>query len=118
MKVNVLFAGIPVTNFEVSRSWYEVLLGRAADIPVHETEVMWRIGGAAWMYVVADPERAGRSLVAMAVSDLGRTITEIEAQGITVEKIENVGDAGRKATVLDPDGNSVAIIEVSHQGEG
>ncbi|NNN08602.1 MAG: hypothetical protein HKL85_05345 [Acidimicrobiaceae bacterium] len=47
MEVNVLFAGIPVTNFDVSRFWYEVLLGRPGDIPVHRTEVMWRIGEAA-----------------------------------------------------------------------
>ncbi len=117
MNIDVLFAGIPVTNFEVSRSWYEVLLGRPADIPVHETEDMWRIGEGAWMYVVADPERAGHSLVAIAVSDLDRTISEIKGRGIVVEKIENVSEGARKATVLDPDGNSVAIIEVIQQDQ-
>jgi catechol 2,3-dioxygenase-like lactoylglutathione lyase family enzyme len=115
MKVNVLFAGIPVTDFDVSRNWYELLLGRPADIPVHDHEVMWRIGEGAWMYVVADPERAGRSLVSMAVSDLDQTIAEVEGRGITVERIERIGDAERKATVLDPDGNTVAIIEVLQQ---
>jgi len=115
MNVNVLFSGIPVTDFDVSRSWYERLLGRPADMPVHEHEVMWQMCDGGWMYVVADPERAGQSLVAMAVSDLDRTIAEIEGRGITVEKIENVSDGVRKTTVLDPDGNSIAIIEILQQ---
>ncbi len=72
---------------------------------------MWKIGEGAYLYVVADPERAGRSLAAMAVSELDQTITEMEGRGITFAQIENVGEA-RKATVLDPDGNTVAIIEV------
>ena len=33
--------------------------------------------------------------------------------GIEPETVEQVGDAGRKATLRDPDGNTIALIEVA-----
>jgi predicted enzyme related to lactoylglutathione lyase len=112
MKIDLLFAGTPVSDFNTGRSWYELLFGRPADVPVTDHEVMWKLGEDAWLYVIADPGRAGRSLVTMSVSDLDQTIAELETRGITVKDIETIPGSGRKATVLDPDGNSVAIIEV------
>jgi hypothetical protein len=39
-------------------------------------------------------------------------LAELEGRGIAPARVEVVGDSGRKATALDPDGNTVAIIEV------
>ena len=74
---------------------------------------MWRLAEPAWLYVVVDPGRAGHTLVTLSVGDLDATLAELAARGIEAHTVEDVGDAGRKATVLDPDGNSVAIIEVA-----
>jgi hypothetical protein len=38
-------------------------------------------------------------------------------RGLRSGPIEIIGDAGRKAVLTDPDGNSVAIIEVARGSE-
>lgn len=113
MDVDVVFTGVAVSDLAGAQSWYERLLGRPADIPVADDEVMWHIADDAWLYIVVDAERAGRSLVAMAVRDLDGVVAEIEARGVVVDSVEEVGDAGRKASTHDPDGNTIAIIAVS-----
>jgi predicted enzyme related to lactoylglutathione lyase len=63
--------------------------------------------------VVQDPSRAGHGLVTVAVADLDQAITELAERGIRGAPPETVGSAGRKATVADPDGNTIALIEVA-----
>lgn len=113
MDVNVLFAGIPVDDFEAARSWYERFFARPPDVVAHENEVLWRCADAGWVYVVRDPDHAGNSIIAMAVSDLREAISALAARGVTAGPIEPDGDGARKAVVLDPDGNSISIIEVT-----
>ena len=60
---------------------------------------------------VVDVARAGQGLVALSVADLPATLAELEHREIRPDRMEDVG-GGRKATVLDPDGNTVAIISV------
>jgi len=113
MDFEMLFAGTPVADFDVSVDWYTALLGRAADIPVTEDEVMWQFTDTSFLYVLRDPERAGRSVVTMSVPDLDAAVAEAAQRGIAGAPIVRVGTAGRKALFTDPDGNQVAIIEVN-----
>jgi predicted enzyme related to lactoylglutathione lyase len=116
MDINVLFAAMPVTDFETAQAWYERFFARPADVVAHKTEVMWQITEGAWLYVVGDPDRAGRSTVAIAVSDIEQTTSALATRGLQAGPIEPEGDAGRKAMICDPDGNSIAIIEVRSGG--
>lgn len=109
----MLFAGIPVTDLQTAGPWYERLLGRPADVVVHQSEVMWQLAPGGWLYVVANPGRAGRSLASIAVADLEAALEAIAGRGIPRPDIEVVSDAGRKATVTDPDGNEVSLLEVA-----
>lgn len=59
--MDVLFAGLPVHEFSGSYEWYMRLFGRPADVVAHEHEVMWRVTDSGWLYIVEDPECAGRS---------------------------------------------------------
>ena len=111
--MEVLFAGVPVSNFAAALGWYEALFGRPADIHVKDDEDMWRVADAAWVYVVQDPARAGHALVTISVSDLDVAVRTLEGRGITAAPIEQVGDAGRKASVTDPDGNLIALAQVT-----
>lgn len=113
MKLDVLFAAIPVADLANSAEWYRQLFGRAHDITVNDDEVMWQITSSGWLYLVADRTRAGHGLVTFAVGDLRATLSEIAARGLRGSPIEAVGDAGSKATFTDPDGNLVMYIEVS-----
>lgn len=113
MDVEIAFTGVPVSSLAVGRDFFGRLLGRPADVEVAADEVMWCLAESAWLYVVVDVARAGHGLVSFSVADLGATLAELGSRGIVPISTEVVGDAGRKASVFDPDGNAVAIIEVN-----
>lgn len=109
--MEVLFAGMPVAQHAVD--WYARFFGRKADIVANDHEVMWRVADTGWLYVLEDADRAGRSVVTISVTDLDVAVRDLVARGVTAGPIENVGDAGRKAKMIDPDGNEVALIQVA-----
>jgi catechol 2,3-dioxygenase-like lactoylglutathione lyase family enzyme len=109
--VEVAFTGVAVSDLAAGREFFERVFGRPADILVNENEEMWRVNESAWLYVVVDPARAGQSLAAMSVADLDATVAALADRGLRPAKLEDLG-APRKATFLDPDGNTVAVIEV------
>jgi hypothetical protein len=112
MDVEIAFTGVPVSSLAAGRDFFGRLLGRPADVEVAADEVMWCLAESAWLYVVVDADRAGNGLVSLSVADLHAALAELGSRGIVPFSTEVVGDAGRKATVFDPDGNSVAIMEV------
>lgn len=107
MKVNHVFAGIPVADFAVARAWYVRLFGGEPDLVPHDTEVAWRLAGdLCWVYVVGDQKRAGNGLLTVLVDDLDAKLAELTERGITAGEVEPVG--GMRRTVLrDPDGNTI-----------
>jgi predicted enzyme related to lactoylglutathione lyase len=111
--MQVLFAGVAVARFAPAADWYARFFGRPPDVVAHETEVMWRVTDAGWLYVVEDAARSGRGLVAIAVTDLDQALAELAARGIDGGPVTPEGDAGRKSVATDPDGNSVALIQVA-----
>ena len=112
-EIDVVFAGVPVSDFTSAVAWYARLFGRPADVVAHDNEVLWRASDKAFVYVLGDRERAGRGTVTLAVSDLDRTVDELEARGLMGAPIEEVGAAGRKARFSDADGNVVNFVEVA-----
>jgi hypothetical protein len=113
MPMEVLFAGVRVRELGPATDWYSRLFGREADIVPNDQEVMWRVSDGGWLYVIEDPGRAGKSLVTIAVSDIDTEVADLAGRDISMGAIEPVGDAARKATVEDLDGNSIAIIQVN-----
>lgn len=112
MTMKVLFASVPVADLPAAMGWYERLFGHAADIVPNQNEVMWCVAGNGWLYVIEDPERAGRTFVTISVSDLDQFIVDLASRGISAGSTEAIGDAGRKANVVDADGNVLSWIEV------
>ena len=81
---------------------------------MHVEEVMWQVTERDWLYILRDADHAGNSIVAMAVPEIEAVAAAaLEARDVSIGPIEREGDAGRKAVVLDPDGNSIAIIEAA-----
>ena len=109
----MLFAGVAVADHPAAVTWYSRLFGRPPDIVPNEHEVMWRCTDSAWLYVIADSGRAGRALVTLCVPDLDQALAEITGRGVAAGPPQPVGDAGRKGVVTDPDGNTLAFIEVN-----
>lgn len=109
----VLFASVPVAELARSTAWYARLFGRPCDIDVNEREVMWRVGEAAWLYLIHDEARAGAGLVAISVADLEAAVAELGQREVATGRIEREGDAGVKSVVVDPDGNAIALVQVT-----
>jgi predicted enzyme related to lactoylglutathione lyase len=114
--MEVLFASVPVADLAAAMPWYELLFGRPADIVPNENEVMWCVAGNGWLYVVQDPERAGRTVVTISVNDLASFVAELSERGISSGPIDAVGEAGQKANLMDADGNVISLIQVASVG--
>jgi predicted enzyme related to lactoylglutathione lyase len=110
--MEVLFARIGVVSFSEAVEWYARLFGRPADIVANDHEVMWRIADGGWLYVLEHADHPGSSQVTISVSDLAETVSDLADRGIASGPIEDVGTAGRKAIVTDPEGNTIALIHV------
>jgi len=63
------FAGVAVADYPSARAWYQRLMGRPPDFIPHEHEAVWQVIENAWIYVVADSERAGKALLTLMVDD-------------------------------------------------
>ena len=109
MAINVLFAGVAVADFDTAVEWYQRLLGSPPDMAPHKTERAWRLTGESWIYVVADPERAGKSLLTVMVDDLDERLTAIVRRGIEVGEVETHGGTTRKVEIVDPEGNRIGF---------
>jgi hypothetical protein len=77
---------------------------------------VWQIVENAWIYVVADSERAGKTLLTFMVDDLDRHVTEITERGIAVGAIESQPGRYRKAEVIDPAGNTISFGQALSPG--
>ncbi len=109
MAVNVLFAGIAVADLGAAIEWYERLFGAPPDMTPNATERAWRLTDEGWVYVVADPERAGKGLVTLMVDDLDVRLAGIRKRGIEVGEIVQINERTRKAEIVDPEGNRIGF---------
>jgi catechol 2,3-dioxygenase-like lactoylglutathione lyase family enzyme len=109
LAINVLFAGIPVADLETAIDWYERLLGGPPDMAPNETERTWKLTDESWIYVVRDPDRAGRALVTVMVDDLDERLAALAGRGIEPEEIRVISETARKAEFRDPEGNQVGF---------
>jgi hypothetical protein len=97
------FAGLAVVELAAAIDWYAELLGRPPDMRPNEREASWQLTPASSIYVVEDPERAGRGFATLIVERLPDRDGELET----------VPGAGRKLTLTDPDGNRVSFARLS-----
>jgi hypothetical protein len=109
MAVTEFFAGIPVADFRAILPWYERLFGKPPHFFPHELEAVWQVTDHAWVYVVADAERAGRALITILVDDLDGQVAQLAERGVPVGPIEVMPGAARKAEIFDPEGNKITF---------
>src|SRR5262249_46315679 len=97
MDVDVLFAGIPVSDFEAAKAWYERFFARPADVVANEAEVMWQVTDRGWLDIGSDAGKAGNSGVAMALPGMGGAATAVAGREVCgpVRSSEKARRAGR-----------------------
>jgi catechol 2,3-dioxygenase-like lactoylglutathione lyase family enzyme len=119
-------AMLAVSDLDGAKRFYEQQLGL---VPGEEEEEVVRYpcanGTAIGVYL--SPENAGKSPATLAgffVDDLDETMAELASRGVAFEQYDQPGlktdergvlDAGgfRAAWIRDPDGNTIALTEVS-----
>ena len=111
MNVTYVFAALIVRDRDAAAAWYERLLGRPPSFLPNDEEAVWQLAETGAVYILADTSRAGQSLVGLVVDDLDQTLAMLAKHGITPREIEHV-PGGRKAVIIDPDGNEIGLIHV------
>jgi predicted enzyme related to lactoylglutathione lyase len=112
METEVLFAAVAVSDLGRAVGWYRRFFGREPDVAPNDDERMWRVADGGWLYVVRDAARSGHSVVTIAVGDLAHAVAELASREVVEAPIQAIGTAGRKAILVDPEGNEIALIEV------
>lgn len=110
MRIEHVLAVVPVADIEVSRPWYEQLLGRPADNRPMEQLVEWRVTDNGWLQVTRDPDRAGSGLINFAVDDLAGWTAALAERGLTPGEIQPVNKGVELSAITDPDGNAITFI--------
>jgi len=109
-RITDLFAGVPVTDLDVSVDWYTRLLGRPPDRRVGH-EMLWEMDEHAWLFIEPNAPQAGAGRITLAVSGLDAILERVAAEGIEHEPIETYSNGVRHVKVPDPDGNAIAFAE-------
>ncbi len=119
-------AAMAVSDLDRARRFYEDQLGLVAG-DEEEQGVRYPAAQGTAIFVYLSPENAGTSSATLAgwfVDDLDQTIDELGSRGVVFEQYDQPGiktdergvfDAGRfrAAWIKDPDGNTMAISQLS-----
>ncbi|MEO3825882.1 VOC family protein [Actinomadura sp. B10D3] len=104
-----LFAGVPVTDFQAALPWYERFFGGKPSFLPNDTEAVWEVAGSRYIYIVQNPERAGKALVLSFVDDLDERVAAISERGLEPADRETYGNGVTKVMYRDPEGNELSF---------
>jgi catechol 2,3-dioxygenase-like lactoylglutathione lyase family enzyme len=104
-----LFAGVPVSDYEKAKAWYERLLGGPPAFNPHATEAVWELAEHRFLFIVEDAAKAGGAIPTMFVDDLDARVADIASRGIEPAERETYPGKARKATYRDADGNEISF---------
>jgi len=105
----VLFAGLFVSDYELSRAWYERLLGREPTFLASDTEAVWELAEHRWLYIKEQAEHAGHGEQTIFPADLDATVAQASRRGVEPARTETYPGGVRKVVFRDPDGNEIGF---------
>jgi catechol 2,3-dioxygenase-like lactoylglutathione lyase family enzyme len=105
-----LFAGVPVSDLDVSIDRYTRFFGRLPDHRVGD-EVLWEIDEHATLFIEPNATQTGAGRITLAVTGLDVLLEHLAAHRIEHEPIETYSNGVRHVSILDPDRNSIAFAE-------
>jgi hypothetical protein len=110
-------AVVASNDFGTARAWYARVLGREPDLEPVKGVAEWQITATAWLQLIADAERAGRTAVRIGVDDLDAHLAELAEAGIAAGEPVVIAGMVTVVDVADPDGNEVSLVaELSGNG--
>lgn len=107
-----VMAGIAVADHDAAVAWYARLMGRPADARPMGGLAEWHVPDSGVIQVVEDADRAGRSLLTLAVDHLGEHVAALGDRGLRPQGIDDrTSDAVIFASIDDPEGNRITLVE-------
>jgi catechol 2,3-dioxygenase-like lactoylglutathione lyase family enzyme len=107
-EISDLYAGVPVTDLDVSIDWYTRFFGRPPDMRAGD-EILWDLADHATVFIEPNPAQAGAGRITLGVTGLAALLERLAAQGIDHEPVETYSNGVRHTKVPDPDGNALAL---------
>jgi hypothetical protein len=104
-----LFAGIAVSSYATALPWYEQFFGTQPSFLPNDTEAVWEVAEHRYIYIVQQPERAGKAMVLSFVDDLGDRVAKIAQRGIEPAKRETLDNGVTKVIYRDAEGNEISL---------
>jgi hypothetical protein len=112
MPITRVLAAVAVADIDSARSWYNRLLGRPPDAVPMDSLAEWHFPQNGMIQLVEDVERGGRSLLTLVVDDLKRELVALRNRGLEPGAMDDTtSDKVMFATVMDPDGNVITLVE-------
>lgn len=111
MTVNDICAVVAASDYDRALAWYTRILGRRPDLEPIERVAEWQLTETAWLQLIEDADRAGRSAVRFGVDDLAAQTAALAAAGVAVGEPVMIADLVRVLDVLDSEGNEVSWVE-------
>lgn len=112
MEITGVLTALAVSDTDAATAWYTTLFDHDFDERPMPGLVEWHLP-AGTVQLVEDPLRAGGSLMTLQVTDARRCLDELAARGgPAVEPDSVTSDRVLFATLEDPDGNAVTVVEV------
>jgi predicted enzyme related to lactoylglutathione lyase len=108
--IEQVLAVVAVSDIEVGRSWYSKLFGRDPDNNPMQNLVEWQVVDGGWVQVTEDRQRAGRSLLNLAVSDIEEGVRGVRECGLNPAEIVEANKGVRLAAIADPDNNIIQLV--------
>ena len=106
-----LFAGVAVSDLDVSIDWYTRCFGRPPDHRVGD-EILWEIDEHAQPGSSSRTRhRPAAGRITLGVARLDALLERLAAQHIEHEPLETYSKGVRHVKVPDPDGNAIAFAE-------
>lgn len=109
MAINNVLAGVAVRDLDASQRWYEQVLTSPGARPMKEV-AEWKLPDGGALQVFQDAERAGKSSITLAVSDLDAQVSALKRANIAIGT-QTANDAVKTAIVEDPDGNRIVLAQ-------
>ncbi|WP_020573977.1 VOC family protein [Actinopolymorpha alba] len=103
-----LFAGIPVTDYGRSLTWYRLFLGAEPSFFPNDIEAVWEVGEHRYLYIEQVPDRSGGSMHMLMVEDLDAVVAAAAERGHDPARVERYDEGMRKVVYRDPDGNEIS----------
>jgi catechol 2,3-dioxygenase-like lactoylglutathione lyase family enzyme len=110
VSLNDICAVVATRDYATARAWYSRIMGRDPDLEPVDGVAEWQITATAWLQLIEDADRAGKSAVRFGVNDLAAQIAELNDAGIATGEPVVIADMVTVVDVADPDGNEVSFV--------